>query len=149
MDYTVELSAIKEALSTLQEHETVNEFAQLWNEIGLEEHHREDRRATMVQHIAELLESMLNEEKLLKDRMLESVRTCMAEMDQLERELKLITPVRHLVLCKSIDIIPYNNIYGKSNGKPMIRVYSYNSTTPSHQRLYSKKRDCLEVEWTP
>ena len=89
-----EVENIKEALSQLLTHSTVEEFAQVWGEIGLEAHHRKDRRTSIVQHIGELLEEMLNEEKVLKERMVESVRTCIQEMDQLEAELKLSTSVR-------------------------------------------------------
>ena len=89
-----ELEAIRDSLSQLQNHETIEKFAQVWREIGLEAHHRQDRRTTIVQHVGELLEEMLGEEELLKERMVESVRTCLLEMEQLEQELRLSTTVR-------------------------------------------------------
>ncbi len=88
-----ETGAIKEAILQLQNHKTLEEFAEVWHHIGLEAHHRQERRTTIVEHMGELLDEMLNEEKLLKDRMIESVRTCMQEMTQLELELKLTTTV--------------------------------------------------------
>ena len=102
-----EVTAIRQSLLVLQDHKTIEDFAQVWKEIGLESHHKQDRRNTIVQHIGELLEEMLNEEQVLKERMVESVRTCMQEMEQLEQELKLTTTVRQRYLAlafKTYDV---------------------------------------------
>ena len=96
-DSNSEIEAIKNAILQLQNHKTLEEFAQVWQQIGLEPHHREDRRSTIVEHMGELLDEMLNEENLLKERMVESVRVCMQEMKQLEQELKLSTTVRFTI----------------------------------------------------
>lgn len=93
VNFASEIEAIKETLTELQDHKCIEEFAKVWKEIGLEDHHRKDRRTTIVQHMGELMEEMLNEEIVLKDRMVESVQTCMQEMEQLEKELKLNTTV--------------------------------------------------------
>ena len=95
MDYDTkdEVESIKEALSQILTHQCINDFARVWQDIGLETNHRLDRRNSMVEHVGQLLLEMLEEEKTMKHKMEKSVQTCMDEMKQIEQELKLTSLV--------------------------------------------------------
>ena len=88
-----EVELIKEALSQILTHQCINDFARVWQDIGLETNHRLDRRNSMVEHVSQLLLEMLEEEKSMKRKMEKSVQTCMDEMEQIEQELKLTSSV--------------------------------------------------------
>ena len=62
-------------------------FAEVWEDIGLEEGHRKDRRETIRKHLLEMLTEMLNEELALKQKLHDSVNTCAAEVQKLAGEL--------------------------------------------------------------
>lgn len=91
-----EVESIKEALSQILTHQCINDFARVWQDIGLETNHRLDRRNSMVEHVGQLLLEMLEEEKTLKHKMEKSVQTCMDEMKQIEQELKLTSSHKEL-----------------------------------------------------
>lgn len=88
-----EVSAIKETLSLLLEHDTVKEFASIWDEIGIEDRIRQERRDKMLQYHCNLQAEMLEEERALKKRMEDSIETCTVELVQLETQLKLCSTI--------------------------------------------------------
>ena len=65
----------------------IDRFAEVWEDIGLEEGHRRDRRETIRKHLIEMLTEMLNEELALKQKLHDSVHTCAAEVQKLASEL--------------------------------------------------------------
>lgn len=87
--YSSEVNAIKESLMKLLNHPAVQEFALIWEDIGMEPRIRHERREKMIQHHANLLIEMLDEEKTLKKRMEDSIESCSIEMKQLESQLQL------------------------------------------------------------
>lgn len=88
-----EVAAIKQSLQQLGNHESIQEFAEIWKDIGMEQHLKKDRRDKMVQHLSVLLVEMLEEEKALKKRMEESINSCSLELKQLEQLLQLSNQV--------------------------------------------------------
>ena len=82
-----EVSAIRETLNEICSDEVIDRFAEVWEDIGLEEAHRKDRRETIRKHLIEMLTEMLNEELALKQKLHDSVHTCAAEVQKLAGEL--------------------------------------------------------------
>lgn len=82
-----EVSAIQATLSEICSDEVIERFAEVWEDIGLEEGHRKDRRETIRKHLIEMLTEMLSEELVLKHKLHESVHTCTAEVQKLAGEL--------------------------------------------------------------
>ena len=82
-----EVSAIQATLSEICNDEVIDRFAEVWEDIGLEEGHRKDRRETIRKHLIEMLTEMLNEELALKQKLHDSVHTCAAEVQKLASEL--------------------------------------------------------------
>ena len=82
-----EVSAIRATLGEICSDEVINRFAEVWEDIGLEEGHRKDRRETIRKHLIEMLTEMLNEELALKQKLHDSVHTCAAEVQKLASEL--------------------------------------------------------------
>lgn len=89
MDLSQEVAAIKESLLKLMDHESIEEFAMIWDAIGIEDRIRNERREKMVQYHCNLLVEMLEEEKALKKRMEDSIESCSLELNQLETQLQL------------------------------------------------------------
>lgn len=88
-----EATAIRTSLQQILEHESIEEFAAVWDAIGVEGHIRVDRREKMVLYLCNLLTEMLDEEKALKKRIEESIKSCSAELKELEESLKLTNQV--------------------------------------------------------
>ncbi|XP_019849406.1 PREDICTED: protein regulator of cytokinesis 1-like isoform X1 [Amphimedon queenslandica] len=84
-----EILAIKESLSQLLEHETIKEFASIWDAIGIEDRIRQERRDKMFQYHCNLQLEMLEEERSLKKRLEDSIKSCSEELVQLETQLHL------------------------------------------------------------
>lgn len=82
-----EVSAIQATLGEICSDEVIERFAEVWEDIGLEEGHRKDRRETIRKHLIEMLTEMLSEELVLKQKLHESVHTCTAEVQKLAGEL--------------------------------------------------------------
>ncbi|XP_037548134.1 protein regulator of cytokinesis 1b [Nematolebias whitei] len=74
------ISCLNKALSHLKD---------IWEQIGLSEDQRLQRTNAVKQHIQALLEMMIKEEETLKQKLLSSIQTCRAEMDQLYLELQM------------------------------------------------------------
>ncbi|XP_029000842.1 protein regulator of cytokinesis 1b isoform X2 [Betta splendens] len=60
----------------------------IWEEIGIPEDQRLQRTNVVKSHIKTLLEMMIKEEESLKNRLLNSIQTCRAEMEKLCLELQ-------------------------------------------------------------
>ena len=101
-----EVTAIKTSLKKILEHESIKEFAAIWDAIGIEDHIRVDRRDKMVEYVCNLLTEMLEEEKALKKRIEESIASCSMELKQLEQLLKLSSQV-NCHCYASIEIVLY------------------------------------------
>ena len=94
-----EILAIKESLSQLLEHETIKEFASIWDAIGIEDRIRQERRDKMVQYHCNLQLEMLEEERSLKKRLEDSIKSCSEELVQLETQLHLSSSlVRYIII---------------------------------------------------
>ena len=86
---SMEHNSLRSVLGELLESPFLEQFALVWDDIGMEEHHRKDRRETMRVHLQNLLEEMLQEEIELKNKLVESVERCSLELEKLCQQLSL------------------------------------------------------------
>ena len=105
------MSAIQATLSEICSDEVIERFAEVWEDIGLEEGHRKDRRETIKKHLIEMLTEMLSEELALKQKLHESVHTCTAEVQKLAGELG-----------KKATIVSKSHISYYFNSKPVLQL---------------------------
>ena len=84
-----ELDALRAVLAELQTSPILEQFTSVWEEIGLEESHRQDRRETIRQHLHNLLEEMVQEEEALRTKLMDSISSCSAELLELCEQLSV------------------------------------------------------------
>ncbi|XP_023336270.1 protein regulator of cytokinesis 1 [Eurytemora carolleeae] len=65
----------------------VSRLEGLWEELGIDEAGREDRSSTVLKHITELLDKMVNEDKKAKKRILDSLEYYSKQATKLSQEL--------------------------------------------------------------
>ena len=94
-----ELTCLRAVLSELLTSPILEQFTSVWEEIGLESAHRQDRRETMKLHLHNLLEEMLQEEVGLKNKLTESISSCSAELLQLCEQLSLPKELVCVYMC--------------------------------------------------
>ena len=102
------IPCLQNAMETLQN---------IWSEIGLQEDQKEERTKTVLYHLRNLLQEMVNEEEQLKSTLQANVETCTKELEMLSGELGL--PV--FKVCKIFFLLiymlvmekrlPYNIVY--------------------------------------
>jgi len=89
-------------METLKEEldQGISELLSLWDDIGLDEMTQEDRRNTVSVHFKNLLARMINEEKGLKKKLVESLEANMKMCRKLSKEMGVVfaQPVESLVL---------------------------------------------------
>lgn len=80
----------------------IEELYSLWEEIGLDEKTQRDRKGTVQEHFKGLLERMINEEKGLKKKLLDSLEISMKNCVKLSKEMGVSfeEPDSNLVLIK-------------------------------------------------
>jgi len=80
----------------------IEELYSLWEEIGLDEKTQTDRKGTVQEHFKGLLERMINEEKGLKKKLLDSLEISMKNCVKLSKEMGVSfeEPDSNLVLIK-------------------------------------------------
>lgn len=80
----------------------IEELYSLWEEIGLDEKTQRDRKGTVQEHFKGLLERMINEEKGLKKKLLDSLEVSMKNCVKLSKEMGVSfeEPDSNLVLIK-------------------------------------------------
>ena len=100
-----ELTCLRAVLSELLSSPILEQFTSVWEEIGLEDAHRQDRRETMKLHLHNLLEEMLQEEVALKNKLTESISSCSAELLQLCEELSLPKELVRACVCVCVMTI--------------------------------------------
>jgi len=88
---------MKEAL-----HEGLGELYSLWEEIGLDDKTQKERKVTVQEHFKGLLERMINEEKGLKKKLVDSLEVSMKNCLKLSKEMgvEFEEPDDSLVLIK-------------------------------------------------
>ena len=92
------IPCLQNAMETLQN---------IWSEIGLQEDQKEERTKTVLYHLRNLLQEMVNEEEELKSTLQANVETCTKELEMLSGELGLpvfkvcIKPFFSLITCCS------------------------------------------------
>lgn len=88
---------MKEAL-----HEGLGELYSLWEEIGLDDKTQKERKVTVQEHFRGLLERMINEEKGLKKKLVDSLEVSMKNCLKLSKEMgvEFEEPDDSLVLIK-------------------------------------------------
>lgn len=88
---------LKEAL-----HEGLGELYSLWEEIGLDDKTQKERKVTVQEHFRGLLERMINEEKGLKKKLVDSLEVSMKNCLKLSKEMgvEFEEPDDSLVLIK-------------------------------------------------
>lgn len=74
------IPCLQNAMETLQN---------IWSEIGLQEDQKEERTKTVLYHLRNLLQEMVNEEEELKSTLQANVETCTKELEMLSGELGL------------------------------------------------------------
>ena len=74
------IPCLQHAMETLQN---------IWSEIGLQEDQKEERTKTVLYHLRNLLQEMVNEEEELKSTLQANVETCTKELEMLSGELGL------------------------------------------------------------
>ena len=74
------IPCLQNAMETLQN---------IWTEIGLEEDQKEARTKSVLYHLRNLLQEMVNEEEELKATIQANVETCTKELETLSQELGL------------------------------------------------------------
>lgn len=88
------IPCLQNAMETLQN---------IWSEIGLQEDQKEERTKTVLCHLRNLLQEMVNEEEELKSTLQANVETCTKELEMLSGELGL--PV--FKVCKPLFLPNY------------------------------------------
>ena len=91
------IPCLQNAMETLQN---------IWSEIGLQEDQKEERTKTVLYHLRNLLQEMVNEEEELKSTLQANVETCTKELEMLSGELgrpvfKVCKPFFPLITCCS------------------------------------------------
>ncbi|KAI8513726.1 PREDICTED: protein regulator of cytokinesis 1-like isoform X1 [Branchiostoma belcheri] len=66
---------------------TMGRLQNIWDEIGIMEEQRKDRRKVVLHHLQALLEEMVAEEENLRTRLLQSVEDCGKELLKISKEL--------------------------------------------------------------
>ena len=94
-----ELEALRAVLAELQTSPILEQFTNVWEEIGLEESHRQDRRETIRLHLHNLLEEMVQEEGALRNKLMDSISSCSAELLELCEQLSI--PSEMVSVCMS------------------------------------------------
>jgi len=91
------MDAFKDALN-----EGLVELYSLWDEIGLDDNTQKERKDAVQLHFRELLERMINEEKGLKKKLLDSLESSMKSCHKLSKEMGVSyeEPDQSLVLIK-------------------------------------------------
>lgn len=74
------IPCLQNAMQTLQN---------IWSEIGLQEEQKEERTKSVLFHLRNLLQEMVNEEEELKATLQANVETCSQELEKLSAELGL------------------------------------------------------------
>ena len=74
------IPCLQNAMETLQN---------IWSEIGLQEDQKEERTKSVLYHLRNLLQEMVNEEEELKSTLQANVETCTKELEMLSGELGL------------------------------------------------------------
>ena len=72
------IPCLQNAMETLQN---------IWSEIGLQEEQKEERTKSVLYHLRNLLQEMVNEEEELKSTLQANVETCTRELEKLSEEL--------------------------------------------------------------
>ena len=111
------IPCLQNAMETLQN---------IWSEIGLQEDQKEERTKTVLYHLRNLLQEMVNEEEELKSTLQANVETCTKELEMLSGELGL--PV--FKVCKpffSLNYmlfmekrLPFNIVYPQHREKSLV-----------------------------
>jgi len=83
-------------------NEGIVELYSLWEEIGLDENTQKERKDTVQSHFRGLLERMINEEKGLKKKLIDSLESSMKSCHKLSKEMGVTfeEPDQSLVLIK-------------------------------------------------
>ncbi|XP_031569575.1 protein regulator of cytokinesis 1-like isoform X2 [Actinia tenebrosa] len=71
---------------------SMENLQQIWNEIGISEEQKEERTHVVLKHLQTLLQEMVEEERQLKTTLMENVKTCSADLQQLSNELGIEYP---------------------------------------------------------
>ena len=103
------MTCLRAVLSELLTSPILEQFTSVWEEIGLEGAHRQDRRETMKLHLHNLLEEMLQEEVGLKNKLTESISSCSAELLQLCEQLSL--PKELVCVCVYMCVCVCTSVY--------------------------------------
>lgn len=111
------IPCLQNAMETLQN---------IWSEIGLQEEQKEERTKTVLYHLRNLLQEMVNEEEELKSTLQANVETCTKELEMLSGELGL--PV--FKVCKPFFLLnymlfmekrpPYSIVYPQHREKSLV-----------------------------
>lgn len=108
------IPCLQNAMETLQN---------IWSEIGLQEDQKEERTKTVLYHLRNLLQEMVNEEEQLKSTLQANVETCTKELETLSGELGLpVFKVCKLFFLRNYMLfmekrIPYNIVYPQHRKK--------------------------------
>lgn len=71
---------------------SLENLQKIWNEIGISEEQKEERTHVVLKHLQTLLQQMVEEEEYLKATLMENVKTCSADLQQLSNELEIECP---------------------------------------------------------
>ena len=102
-----EVEKLRECIGQIVDSPALEQFSSVWEEIGMEERHRTDRRTSILSHLQELLQDMVKEESELKEKLLKSVQACNEELDQLCQEL---SASEELVSCSKYTNTHYHTV---------------------------------------
>lgn len=110
------IPCLQNAMETLQN---------IWSEIGLQEDQKEERTKTVLHHLRNLLQEMVNEEEELKSTLQANVETCTKELEMLSGELglpvfKVCKPLFYLITCCSWRKGLYAILFILNTGKKVL-----------------------------